>query len=334
VAEARSTIGRRTGSGWFGRALLTGLRGAELLATAALVPLALPLALLPEGPARTLGRVYGEVAWAFWPSARRVAMINLRRAMGMDRAPCRWASREVLRELSSGVAEGVRFAWRHRRPGSGWEETFQAEDPELHRRILDDPRPRVFVTAHLGSWEVLHMLMARRFGARGAAIVRRVDNPFLDPLIRRLRVSDPGQWIEKRGGSREALARLRRGDSVSLLLDEDAGRKGLFVDFFGRPASTQPTAALLSLIAEAPLVVGVLVRRPERPVLRLELIEPSAFRSRSEPVAALTQAATAVLERWIRDDPWQWRWIHWRWKHRPDGTVERYDRRSLAGCFR
>jgi KDO2-lipid IV(A) lauroyltransferase len=178
-------------------------------------------------------------------------------------------------------------------------------------------------------------LLARLFGERGAAIVRRVDNPFLDRLVRHGRLAHPGQWIEKRGGTTEALARLRDGDCVALLLDENAGARGLFVDFFGRPASTQRSAALLALMADAPLVAGALVRDPATGERRFLLAEVPARAGLDETdaVVDLTRRATAVLEGWIRRFPEQWRWIHWRWRERPDGTSETYRRRDLARVF-
>src|SRR5205807_7917448 len=129
---------------------------------------------------------------------------------------------------------------------------------------------------------------------------------------------------DKTGAAAAALARLRRGDSVAMLLDENGGYRGVFVEFFGRPASTGRLPALLSLETGAPIVVGACVRRPGRRFLyRLALLEAGRERD-AEAVALLTQQIVATLERWVRDDPTQWRWIHWRWKTRPDGSGEAY----------
>lgn len=309
-------------------------RAVELLLTALVVIAALPLGLLPRRGALALGRLYGLLAFVCWPGARRVAMLNLHRALGLDRRAARRLTARVLAELGASLGEGVCFARRYRSPRSPWREAYRAEDEELERRILADPRQKVFVTAHLGSWEMGAMILARRFGERGAFIVRRVDNPFLDRLVRRLRLESESQWLEKRGGGGRALARLREGHSIGLLLDEDAGERGTFVDFFGRPASTQRTAALLALMTGAPIVVGALVRRSAgRPVYRLRLLEPAAYERTDEGVRRLTQEMTSTLEGWIRDAPEQWRWIHWRWRQRPEGRRETYRRRDLRACF-
>jgi KDO2-lipid IV(A) lauroyltransferase len=103
------------------------------------------------------------------------------------------------------------------------------------------------------------------------------------------------------------------------------------VDFFGRPAATHRTAALLSARTARPIVVAAAVRRPGgRYLYRLARIEPVSGIDQVEPA---TQAITSVLERWIREDPAQWRWIHWRWKNRPDGTPETYTGTDLEACF-
>ena len=55
--------------------------------------------------------------------------------------------------------------------------------------------------------------------------------------------------------------------------------------------------------------------------------------SRTADAAQLMGAVNATLERWIRERPEQWRWIHWRWRERPDGSSERYGRAELAAAF-
>jgi KDO2-lipid IV(A) lauroyltransferase len=288
--------------------------------------LALPLWALPWSLAARLGRAYGRCAWSIWPQARRVALINLRRALGLDRRAARELGRAGVANLGAALADGLQCA---RRRSRDLERHVRFEDPDLAASLLADPRPKVFVMAHLGSWEMTAAILARRFGDRGSAIGRRLDNRFLDLLVRRLRVARPGQWLEKRGGTGAALARLRAGDHVALLLDEDAGRRGAFVEFFGRPASTQRSAALLTLMSGAQLVAGAVVRAPggERLFLLAEIDADSAR------VDELTGRVTAVLEQWIRRYPEQWRWIHWRWRQRPDGSRETYTRHDLDGVF-
>jgi len=309
----------------------------DLLLTAVVLAVALPLWLLPWRWAVALGGFYGRRAGAFWPIARRAAMINLRRAYGpaMDRRrAARWTG-EIFGSLGRSIAEGVQFARRFK-SGADPGERIDVEDPELAARILADPRPKVFVTAHLGSWEVAIGAASRRVRGPGAVVIRRIDNPFLNAIVRRLRLSRESEWIEKRGASAQALRRLRAGESVALLADENGGSRGIFVDFFGRPASTHKTPALLSALSGAPIVAGAAIRRGDRFLYRLAVVEPraAALPDADAEIRRLTAEVAAVVERWVRDSPTQWRWIHWRWRSRPGGIEETYRRGDLAACFR
>ncbi len=260
-------------------------------------------------------------------------MINLRRAYPhISRREARRSVAIVFMNLAQSIAEAMQFVRRYRK-GTEWQSIYRLEDPELARRILADPRPKIFVTGHFGSWEVAILLLQRALGG-GAGIARRIDNRWLDWVVKAVRLDDPSQWIEKRGGASEALRRLRRGESVAMLVDENGGWRGPFVDFFGRPASTRKTPALLSLLTGSPIVVGAAVRdeRARQPqfVYRLALLEPPDSTGR---LIETTAAIQKTLESWIRDAPLQWRWVHWRWRTRPDGSEERYGSRELRETF-
>ncbi|KAA0255031.1 MAG: hypothetical protein EDX89_06965 [Acidobacteria bacterium] len=306
-----------------------------ILALLALLVL-LPLAYLPWRLSRALGRGAGRLFLLFWPSARRVAALNLRRAYGESMTPSR-ARRLTARcvaSLGEAIAEAAQL-FRLARGGGDPVRLFTIEDPALAERLLSDPRPKVVVTGHLGSWEANGLVLSHVAGG-GAAVYRRIENVFLDRLVARAREAFGGRGIEKRGAAREALAELRAGRSVLFLGDENAGYRGLFVDFFGRPASTSRTPALLSAMTGAPLVVTASVRRPG-PVpflFRLASFEPpSGRRATPEDVRDLTARAAATWERWVREDPEQWRWVHWRWKTRPDGTEETYRAADVRAAF-
>ena len=306
----------------------------DFFLTAVVVAVLAPVWLLPWRAACRLARGYGLFAFLFWGEGRRAGIINLRRAYSNTRrGPARRSVAIVFMNLAQSIAEAMQFVRRFRTPASPWRNIYRLEDPDLAARILADPRAKIFATGHFGSWEVAILLLQRTIGG-GAAIARRVDNPWLNRLVKAVRLEDPSQWIEKRGGAAEALRRLRRGENVAMLVDENGGRRGPFVDFFGRPASTRKTPALLSLITRCPIVVGAAVRdesaRQPRFVYRLALIEPP---DSADQILNTTAAIQKTLETWIREAPLQWRWVHWRWRTRPDGSEERYGRRELREAF-
>lgn len=322
-----------------GRLIDLGISIRDLFLTAVVVIVLAPIWFLPWRAACWLARRYGFIAFLFWGEGRRAGMINLRRAYGpsMSRGDARRAIATVFSNLAQSFAEAMQFV---RKFGSNdrWRTIYRLEDPELAQRILDDPRPKVFATGHLGSWEVATLLLQRTLRS-GAGIARRVDNRWLDRLVKAVRLDDPSQWIEKRGGAAEALRRLRKGESIVMLVDENGGRRGPFIEFFGRPASTRKTPALLSLLTGAPIVVGAATRDESAPqpafIYRLAFIDPAAEGlTPAGGLIPITARIQGTLEAWIRETPLQWRWIHWRWRARSDGSEEHYTRRDVDEVFR
>lgn len=305
----------------------------EVIVAVAVGVLVLPLLLLPQRLAGWVGRRYGDVAFVGYGLGRRTGAINLRRAFGADmtRARARRMTRRAFQHVTQALAEGL---WCLR-PGGAQAFVHSGrvteESPEVVQLVLSDPRPKMLVTAHLGSWD-LAIIWARMAHGRGAVVQRTLDNRVLQAALAWARAS-LGETISKRGAAGTSLERLRRGQSVAMIVDENAGPRGAFVPFFGRAASTHRTPALLSLQTGSPIVLAVMVRRRGgRYLSRAAWFDPADVAG-AWTVDTLTAALTAQLERWIREDPEQWRWIHWRWKARPDGTEERYDTATVRACF-
>ena len=118
----------------------------------------------------------------------------------------------------------------------------------------------------------------------------------------------------------QMTALLRNGGVLATLADQDAGQRGLFVDFFGRPASTHKAIAILALEYNVPVVVTGTTKVAEPmhyQVLAEDVILPEEYAGRPDAVRQLTQRFTTALERLVRGAPGQYFWLHRRWKHQP-----------------
>jgi KDO2-lipid IV(A) lauroyltransferase len=113
------------------------------------------------------------------------------------------------------------------------------------------------------------------------------------------------------------LAALARGAMVGILLDQNASRReGIFVPFFGRPASTSRAMALLAVRTGAPVLPIFARRQPDgrhRVIIRPPLAPPTA-NDREAAIVDLTARCAAVIEAAIREAPEQWLWMHGRWR--------------------
>jgi Kdo2-lipid IVA lauroyltransferase/acyltransferase len=192
-----------------------------------------------------------------------------------------------------------------------------------HAPIMDQwltgNRPMIFLTGHYGNWELAGYLFGM-FGFPTVSVARPLDNVYLDRFLRSFRERTGQTLIPKTGGFDQMVEVLRDNRVLSFLADQDAGQRGLFVEFFGRPASAHKAIALLAIEHKAQVVVGV--ARRIGPGFRYEIrcedvIDPSDLTGTADDVRILTQRYTTALERLIRQDPTQYLWLHRRWKHQP-----------------
>jgi KDO2-lipid IV(A) lauroyltransferase len=181
-------------------------------------------------------------------------------------------------------------------------------------------RPLLFVTAHFGNWEMGGYTLGL-LGIASSAIARRLDNSHLDRFLRRFREGTGQAILDKNGDFERIQGVLAGGGVLATLGDQDAGQRGLYVDFFGRPASTHKAVALLALQYRAPmLVIGCprLAGPLNYAVVLEDVILPEEYEGRRpDAVRAMTERFTAALERLVRRHPEQYFWLHRRWKHQP-----------------
>jgi KDO2-lipid IV(A) lauroyltransferase len=184
--------------------------------------------------------------------------------------------------------------------------------------LLSD-RPLLIVTGHFGNWEMGGYTLGL-LGFQTYAVARPLDNPYLDELLRSFRERTGQKLLAKKGDFERMREILSQGGVLATLADQDAGQRGLFVNFFGRPASTHKAIALLALEHQVPLLI-MLVRNTGAPlryeIITQELILPEDYEDQPDAVRAITQRLTTALERGIRQAPQQYFWLHRRWKHEP-----------------
>lgn len=186
--------------------------------------------------------------------------------------------------------------------------------------VLAD-RPVLVVTGHFGNWELAGYVFGA-VGFRTYAIARVLDNPHLERFLKSFRQHTGQTIIAKKDDFARLTEALKGNAKVATLADQDAGPRGVFVDFFGRPASAHKAVALMALEFNAVmLVVGVPRTRAGYVIHCEEVIDPREYAGRPDAVRAITQRYHAALERVVRRHPEQYFWLHRRWKTRPRGEA-------------
>ena len=188
-----------------------------------------------------------------------------------------------------------------------------------HFQYIASGKPAIMVTGHFGNWEMVGFSMAA-MGFPATSIARPLDNPYLNAHILRLRERTGQKILFKEGMTEEALADLRGGRPLGLIADQDAGRRGFFVDFFGRKASAYKSIAYLALEQNVPIFVGGAYRDGPGFHYRLvvtDRIDPAEYPKGLDGAVAITERYTAGIEKVVRMAPDQYLWVHRRWKTRP-----------------
>lgn len=198
---------------------------------------------------------------------------------------------------------------------------IEYEGYEHYREAKAAGRGVIFVTGHLGNWELsafAHALMSEPLNV----VVRPLDNPFLDRLLEQRRQLSGNRIIPKSGAAAPILAALRRNEAVGILVDQNTSAdEGVFVKFFGVLACSTPAPARLAARTGAAVIPGFALWVQEKQRYVLRFYPPIALSG--DPLAD-TQAIQSQIERVIREYPDQWLWIHRRWKTRPPGEKSLY----------
>lgn len=261
----------------------------------------------------TLGGWLGWLTFCVTRIRRKVTLENLRLAFPeWDTKTRADAALNTYRQMGRTALEFMKLA------SSRKEEVIQRCDLK-HSELLDAALERgkgaLLLTGHFGNWELFGSLLAY-CGYPFSCIAREQKNPLTDRVINRIRKRSGAKVIPLGVSIREVIRNLRANRFVAIVADQDAGRDGVFVDFFGRPSSTSPGVAALALKTGAVIVFGYAVRQSDG--RHRMVMEPFPVPEHPLPKEALEkqilQTYSARLEALVRETPDHWFWMHKRWK--------------------
>lgn len=253
-----------------------------------------------------LGRVLGPVL-----PVSRVAEVNLRLAFpDRDAAWRRATIRAMWDNLGRVAGELPNLPALMEAPG-----TIEVDGAAHLDAVVGTGQPVILFSGHFANWEIMTPAAARR-GARVTVVYRAIENPLIDAIVVALRQAAigeaTGRFVAKgAAAARETIAHLGRGGVVGMLMDQKMN-DGIEARLFGQPAMTAPALAHLALRFRCPVIPARAERLgPAR--LRIVVEKPLTLPetgNRHADIATLTQAVNDTLERWIRDRPAEWLWLH------------------------
>lgn len=253
---------------------------------------------------------------------RRIACDNVRRSgIATDKTEIERIVRASFRHLTILVVEALKapdfFG------NVDWRDHVTFDIAPESQALIDDPAQGVILaSAHLGNWELGTFLLSRMKPV--LAVVRKMNNPYADRLVREKTHRREFDTTPKSGGSGMRLVRiLRKGGMLGLLIDQHATTKPMMVDFFGVPAATHTSPALLHMVTKSPICMAFGIRHgPMKYTISVSSpLKHERTGDKEHDVRTILEAMNADLERMISRYPEQYLWAHRRWKKAPEGAL-------------
>ena len=190
---------------------------------------------------------------------------------------------------------------------------------ERTKWLMQGGQGLLLITGHYGNFELMGYLLGV-FGFNVYSIARPLDNRFINKYLYGVRERAGQKIIDKKGASERMEQLAADNATLCFIADQDAGKKGVFVDFFGRKASTYKSIALIAMKYKMPIGIASCRRAENRFYFHIavnRMIMPEEWQDKDDPLTWITAEYTKAIEDFVRQDPSQYWWLHRRWKTRP-----------------
>jgi KDO2-lipid IV(A) lauroyltransferase len=284
------------------------------------------LGLLPRTVARPIASALTRFIYVLLPRLRKTAEANLLLAFpDWTEAQRQSVIGRMLRNLGWMAVEFARF------PKYTRQNIDQIIVLDGHENFLEGQRRGngvLYLTGHIGAWELSSFAHAL-YGFPLYYLARPIENRRIDALVNGYRCLSGNRPIFKNESARVTLKVLKDAGTIGILADQNTmPSEAVFVDFFGKAASTTTGIARLALHTGAAIVPGYAVWDDQLAKYRLRFEHPVELTRTDDAerdILENTQRFTKLLEEIIRKYPDQWVWVHGRWNTRPNGEPSVYD---------
>ncbi len=282
------------------------------------------LMLIPRRLALRTASVISKLEYRFVPRHREEIFKNLKFAYGDSKSKEELDSigEKVVGNLLQSGIDFLRFSRFSHKRVSKFVDVGNAMP--ICKDILQEGKGLIIMTSHIGNWEFLAGIFAIN-GFPGAAVGRRIYYEPYNKWIVNLRLSVGVRTIYQNEAVRGIHRCLKNGEVVGLLPDQDLDRaRGVFVDFFGKPAYTNIAPVKIAMKLGTPILIAFMIRQPKgRYKLFLgDVIRPKIENGNHEAsIEKYTKIWMREFETMIRKYPEQWGWLHNRWRTRPEDVL-------------
>ncbi|HLB74963.1 MAG TPA: lysophospholipid acyltransferase family protein [Sedimentisphaerales bacterium] len=263
-------------------------------------------------------RFLGRLLWKYYHRGRNRALENLRASFPEKSED--WIQRtgkESFQQLAMFAMDLVLVPRLVRK--QNWRDYSRYKTAERAKWLMQERRGLLMITAHYGNFEITGYILGL-FNFNIYSIARPLDNKYLSRYLYGLRERVGQKIIDKKGAAKLMPKITSTGATLCFIADQDAGRKGVFVEFMGRKASTYKSIGLLAITNNIPIGVGYSRRIDNRFFFEIavnRIIMPDEWADKEDPLTWVTQEYSKAIEQFVREDPTQYWWLHRRWKSQP-----------------
>jgi KDO2-lipid IV(A) lauroyltransferase len=267
-----------------------------------------------------MGRSIGRIAFFVNRKRRLIAYANLKAAFAKDKSPeeLRSITKEVYVNLVQTFSEIISLTKVSKNYVNKYVEVVNMERIE---NAAKSGSGTILLTAHFGDWELSSLVSAMK-GFPITVLAREQKMKRLNELLNALRESKGCKVVRKGMSTKNILRELYKKNIVGILSDQDAGKKGTFVNFFGRPTSAHIGPFEIAKHTNSLILPNFIVRTggPFHKLYLEDYIDVRQSEGNESLVDGL-QIYMSLLEKYVRKHPAQWLWLHKRWKSTPKRTV-------------
>jgi len=292
-------------------------RFQHIVEYSALIVFASIVRLFPLSFARFCARLLADFVFFIIPIRKKVVFKNLSDSFGSEKTTgeLNKIAHNTYRQFAMTMIELIYFP---KFDEAKLNKLAKIENIEIIEAALKIGRGAVFVGAHFCNWELMGAVVTRHYPL--TFIVGEQKNILVDNLLNSYRLKMGVKIVPLKVSLRGVAKALKANESVAIVSDQDAHEDGVFVDFFGRPASTPKGAAVFALRFDCPLIMGHIFRAGSAFRIKFDLVpKPDETLPEEEQVRQYTAAYTKILENYIRQYPDHWFWMHKRWKTKQKG---------------
>ncbi|MCK4912315.1 MAG: lysophospholipid acyltransferase family protein [Candidatus Omnitrophica bacterium] len=270
----------------------------------------------------SIGNALGSLAYLIIGRHRKIAINSLTTAFPqMSLKEKKKISRFYFAFMAQSTFELLSFVKNPR-----YLKGISIEGKENLKKALDKKKGVLLLTAHLGNFPLMLFKLAKE-GYPINIVARPMRDKDTDNYVNDLRTEGGVKTIfsyPRKACISSILNALRNNEIVVIQMDQNFGTGGVWVKFFGKLAATAVGPITLALRTKA-AVVPVYMVREGKGKHQLKIFPEEELiikKDKDEAILINVIKITRIIEGWIRKFPYQWAWVHRRWKSRPSEQIK------------